>query len=146
MQSDVDADVDGQLLPPLAGKRVQFFRLLHGKHVGDEVIVEQQVIVVIKGIAEDQDGLLDAGLAQLHAFFGNGHAEIGGTRFLKDLGAGGSAVTVGVSLDGRHQLGSGGKAAHNECRVLPQGIQVDFNPGRSHVINLFFVIRPRPGI
>jgi hypothetical protein len=73
---------------------------------------------------QHHDGRVDACLAQLERFFGQGHAKAKGAHLLQPARHGHHAVPVGVGLDHR-QHAAGARDVARHAQVVHHGVEVD---------------------
>jgi len=81
--------------------------------------------------AEDQEGCLDAGLAQSDRLIDDGHSEIARSLLKGDAADLESAMAVGVRLDHRHDAGRGHLPA-DALQIESNRPEVDLSSCRPH--------------
>jgi hypothetical protein len=98
-----------------------------------EVVLKEKGDLLGADAAEDEDGLVDAGLAEGDAFFEKGDAEGVDAAVGEVLGGGDEAVAVGVGFDDGHHLG-GADVSADGGEVGGEGGQVDLRAGEAEGI------------
>ena len=94
-----------------------------------DVMLEQQVDRLGRGLAQQQDRRYDAAFAQFDAFLDRSHSKHIGTGRIHDLGAGNGTVAVSVSLDHAAQALARVQQVFKCARVATQRTLVDLDPG-----------------
>ena len=82
-----------------------------GRDGGGEIIFDQVCGIAHVEAAEQQNRLVDPGLAQLQGFFHGGHTEPVDAEFGKSLGDANRTMSVSVGLNDSHHLPCSGKLA-----------------------------------
>ena len=116
-----DAPGGGGGLPEREGK----LRRVHRRH---EIILNERVDAVDGRLGEDEDGPLDARLAQGDALGDRRHGELARTGGVHDPHAGDRAMPVGIGLDDAHQLDAALELALEGRDVPSQRRKVDLDP------------------
>src|SRR5688572_23501162 len=94
---------------------------------GGEVVLDHGPLFSAPEAGHQQNAGLDAGFAQLHAFFRAGHAEPFRAFGFERAAATDDAVTVSVGLDDGADAG-GGDVIAQDAKVVAQGVERDLGP------------------
>ena len=99
---------------------------VHGRH---DAMVEQLVDRGNRRLGKDEDGRVDAALAQLDALMYRGNREHIGPGSTHHPGTLHRAVSVSVGLHYTAQALPGTKQVFESPRIAPQRVLIDFHPG-----------------
>ena len=119
----VDLQVDGHGREPPAAATRPSGRPPGGVHGGDQPAGHGLGHGLRRRLGQQEDRRLDAGLAQGHPLFDQGHRQPGGPAFQRGPGHGHGAVAVAVGLDHGAQRGRDGRAgrATRRCGARRRG-------------------------
>ena len=98
--------------------------VLHLEDGDADVHGNRSGVAVHRGMAQDQDGLIQPGLPQFRGFCQRADAEKGAI-VLNMTGHLHRAVAIGIGFDHRHDLGAG--LFVDRTKVMPNGVQIDLD-------------------
>ena len=93
-----------------------------------EVVGDEHVDAVDGRLGQDEDGCVDAALAQLDTLVDRGDGELVGPGGEHGLGTGDGAMAVCIGLDDGHELHAAGKQRLEGMGVAPERSQIDLDP------------------
>ena len=114
------------LHPRSHGGRGKRLRILGGKTRRSDIVFGEHGGAVGRGVAQNQDGLVDAVTPQVQPLVQVAYGKTGGPFLLQNLGNLGGTVAVGIGLDHGADV-----AAHRFLyigKIAAQSVQVDLDP------------------